>query len=145
MGREISEAFRSAIVVTAGIRVEPMTELILQRRNEANQTPEIILPGGTVVMMTPSISEDYWAYRVQLSERQAVVGFPKYWTVGIGFALEEDWNTNLPFTCDAPRIFEHIAHNKGDDAISDDDVLAAIRLIQDAVAADRLAPAQVPS
>ena len=89
------------------------------------------------IAITPPIDEDYWRYRVRLTDRQAVLGFPKFHTVGIGFAVEDDWNTNLPYTCDATEIYEHIAHNKGDDSISRDDCIAAIRLIQDAVRTDR--------
>ena len=72
----------------------------------------------------------------RLSEAQAIVGFPKFFTVGIGFAQEEDWNTNLPYTCDADEIYDHIAHNKGDDSITREDCVPAIRLVQEAAAAD---------
>jgi hypothetical protein len=109
-----------------------MASLRLETKGQAPQ-PEVA-PG---IMITPALDEDFWAYRVVLSERQAIVGFPKFTTVGIGFAMEEDWNTNLPYTCDAHDIFRHIAHNKGDDTISDADCLAAIRLVQEAVKADR--------
>lgn len=108
-------------------------ELTLERRTEANRTA-VVGP----VSVSPSVDEDYWAYRVRLSDTQAVLGFPKHSTVGIGFAVEEDWNSNLPFTCGTTEIFEHIRHNKGDDAIEDDAVVAAIRMIREAVAADRL-------
>lgn len=87
--------------------------------------------------MTPPIDEDYWAYRVKLTDTQAIVGFPKFGTIGIGFAVEDDWNTNLPYQSETEHIFEHIAHNKGDDAISDDDVREAIRLVQAAAREDR--------
>lgn len=87
-------------------------------------------------MITPGIDEDYWAYRVRLSDTQAVVGFPKFSTIGIGFAQEEDWNTNLPYTCSAEEIYEHIDHNKGDGSITREDCVAAIRLIQDAIKAE---------
>lgn len=89
------------------------------------------------IMMTPAIDEDYWEYRVRLSDTQAIVGFPKFGTIGIGFAQEEDWNTNLPYTSDANRIYEHIRHNKGDDTISDADCIKAIEMIQEAAKADR--------
>lgn len=111
-----------------------MTELLLERKVQKDETAKL---GGGLVIMTPPVSEDYWAYRVKLAGEQAVIGFPKFFTVGIGFAVEEDWNTNLPYACDAQEILDHIRHNKGDDAISDDDVLAAIKLIQDAVEEDR--------
>jgi len=110
--------------------------LQLESKNQPNETPVL---GGGVVMMTPAIDEDYWQYRVRLTDEQAVVGFPKFMTIGIGFAVEEDWNSNLPYTVEAEQIFEHIKHNKGDDSIADDDVRAAIRMIQVAAAADRSA------
>ena len=109
-----------------------MPELRLERKGQENETPVI---GG--LMMTPALGEDYWAYRVVVGEHQAVVGFPKFGTIGVGFAVEEDWNTNLPFTCSTDKIWKHIAHNKGDDAIPDEWCIEAIRLVQDAAAADR--------
>jgi hypothetical protein len=109
-----------------------MTELILESKTQPNQTPTY----GNF-MLTPPIGEDYWEYRVRVADGQAIVGFPKFSTVGIGFAVEEDWNTNLPYTCRAEEIYEHIEHNRGDDAITREDCLAAIQMIQQAVAADR--------
>ncbi len=106
-------------------------ELRLERRDQADKTTHF----GNV-MLTPALGEDYWAYRVLLSPSQAIVGFPKFFTTGIGFAVEEDWNTNLPYTCETEEIFAHIAHNKGDDSISDDDVREAIRMVREAAAAD---------
>jgi hypothetical protein len=89
------------------------------------------------IQITPAIDEDYWSYRVRLTDRQSIVGFPKFGTVGIGFAQEEDWNTNLPYTCEASMIFNHILHNKGDDSIPDEDVLTAIEMVREAATADR--------
>jgi hypothetical protein len=70
---------------------------------------------GTVkagrMMLAPLIDEDYWLYRVAVSENQAVVGFEKFGVIGIGFQHEEDWNTNLPASCDAETIYSHIEHN----------------------------------
>jgi hypothetical protein len=106
-------------------------ELRLERRDQADKTTHF---GG--MMLTPAIDQDYWTYRVLLSPSQAIVGFPKFFTTGIGFAIEEDWNTNLPYTCETEEIFQHIAHNKGDDAIFDDDVREAIRMVREAAAAD---------
>jgi hypothetical protein len=107
--------------------------LVLERKDQGDQTPIL----GGQVLLTPPIGCDYWAYRVIVGEGQAVVGFPKFGTIGIGFAVEEDWNTNLPYTCKTEAIFGHIAHNKGDDSISDDNVRAAIALIQAAATEDR--------
>lgn len=108
-----------------------VTELQLEERNQADGT--VIVDG---LMVTPPIDEGYWKYRVRLSETQAIVGFPKFFTVGIGFAVEEDWNSNLPYTCAAQEIFDHIGHNKGDDSIADEDCVRAIELIQEAARRD---------
>jgi hypothetical protein len=110
------------------------TELHLERRHQENETLNV----GPVSLM-PFNDEDYWQYRVRLSESQAVLGFPKYSTIGIGFAREEDWNTNLPYTCSTDMIFDHILHNKADERIPDEDVRSAIELIQRAATADRAA------
>jgi len=88
--------------------------------------------GKITVLITPPIDEDFWIFRVPLSDKQAIVGFPKFFTIGIGFQVEEDWNTNLPYTADAKKIFNHISHNKWDDSISDADCIAAIRIVQEA-------------
>lgn len=111
--------------------------LTLERKHEQDDLP--LLVGDTALLMiTPPISEDYWAYRVKLSETQAIVGFPKFGTIGIGFAAEDgDWNKNLPYSVQTEELFQHIARNKGDDSISDDDVREAIRLVQEAARADR--------
>lgn len=90
------------------------------------------------IMITPLIDEKYWTWRVCLSDTQSIVGFPKFATIGIGFAQEEDWNTNLPYTCSTEEIYDHIKHNKGNDSISDEDCLAAIHMIQEAVTVERI-------
>lgn len=107
-------------------------DLVLERRSQANKTVSI-----GPVSISPPVTEDYWSYRVVLSDRQAVVGFPKYLTVGIGFAIEEDWNTNLPYrTMSAETIFNHIKHNKADHRIPDALVVKAIQMIREAAAED---------
>lgn len=108
-------------------------QLKLERKDQQDDPPI-----GGVVMITPALDEDYWSYRVIVGEHQAVVGFPKFTTIGIGFAVEDaDWNTNLPYTVETERIWEHIKHNKGDDLIPDEWCIEAIRLIQQAVLEDR--------
>lgn len=109
-------------------------KLVLETKGQADQSE--VAPG---IMLTPPVGDEgYWAYRVRLSNKQAVIGFPKFGTVGIGFAAEEDdWNVNLPYTSETERIFRHIRRNKGDDAIPDNDVREAIRLIQRAARQDR--------
>jgi hypothetical protein len=115
------------------------TTLTLERRSQRDESPVYVNKetGAVVGTSTPPIDEDYWAYRVKLSDTQAIVGFPKFGTIGIGFAVEDDWNTNLPYGCETQQIFDHIHHNKGDDAISDGDVFVAIRLVQEAAREDR--------
>ncbi len=111
---------------TVILRGEPQPRA---ERGEPRAKPVAVTPG--VALMTPEVSEDYWQYRVRLTDKQAVLGFPKFMTIGIGFAVEAaDWNTNLPFQAPAKKILEHIRVNKGDDAILDADVLKAIRMIQ---------------
>lgn len=107
-------------------------ELVLERREQENRTPEF----GGVVAFTPPINKDYWAYRVRLSETQAILGFPKFSTIGIGFAVEEYWNTNLPYFIGTEKIWKHIAHNKGDESISDEDCILAIEMVRMAAGAD---------
>ncbi len=115
-----------------------MSTLTVERKAQENETPRF---GG--LMLTPKLGEAYWSYRVLLSNRQAIVAFPKFTTIGVGFAIEEeDWNTNLPYTCDAVEILEHIKENKGDESIPDEDCVAAIKLIQDAIVQDMQAIAE---
>jgi hypothetical protein len=64
--------------------------------------------------VTPPIFGDYWKYRIKVSKNQAIIAFPKFFTIGIGFQYEKDWNCNLPYTCDAVQIYEHIRHNRLD-------------------------------
>lgn len=111
-----------------------MSNLILETKNQQDGTVQI-----GPVSLTPAISEDYWTYRVRLTDAQAIVGFPKFFTIGIGFAVEDDWNTNLPYTCTAEEIYEHIEHNRGDASITREDCITAIRMIQEAAKADRSA------
>ncbi|MFE9844730.1 hypothetical protein [Streptomyces goshikiensis] len=108
--------------------------LILERRDQPDRTAAI-----GPLLITPPIGADYWLYRVRVADGQAVIGFPKFGTVGIGFAVEDDWNTNLPYTSSAEEIYEHIEHNRGDCAVSREDCITAIQLIQDAATADRAA------
>lgn len=98
-----------------------------------DETPTFSLPGGQSISFTPPIGEGYWLFRVRLgSKGQAIIAFPKFSTIGISFAQEEDWNTNLPYTESAAHIFAHIQHNKGDESIADSDCLEAIEAIRSA-------------
>lgn len=116
-------------------------ELTLERRDQADETGAVSA-GDATVLFTPPISEDYWEYRVMVADGQAVVGFPKFFTVGIGFAVEDyDWNTNLPYTVEAESIRAHIWSNRGDsipdNAEMRERVLTAIKMIQEAATEDR--------
>lgn len=96
-----------------------------------NKQPELS-GGGATILLTPPLDEDYWLFRVPVSETQAVVAFPKFFTIGIGFQHEEDWNTNLPYTCTAEEIYNHIAHNAA--GAPRDTCLEAICAIQEVAA-----------
>lgn len=87
---------------------------------------------GMGVLVTPAIDEDYWLFRVAVSDKQAIIGFSKFGTLGIGFQHEEDWNTNLPYNCGVSQIYDHIKHNKGDSKISKSRCIKAIQMIIDA-------------
>lgn len=116
-----------------------IADLVLERREQNDETLEADLL-NTTVMVTPPISEDYWAYRVCVADGQAVVGFPKFTTIGIGFAVEEDWNLNLPHSMSASHIANHIWPNRGtlpDNVAGYDLLLHAVGMIQAAVAEDR--------
>lgn len=84
---------------------------------------------GVVVLATPDIDEDYWLFRVRVTEKQAVVVFPKFGILGCGFQKEIDWNTNLPLDVDAERLWEHIKENKLD--ADKETTIKAIKLLQE--------------
>jgi hypothetical protein len=75
---------------------------------------------------------EYWVFRVKLTEEQSIIAFPKFFTLGIGFAKERDWNTNLPYTSETEKIYNHIKHNKGNAKIKKADCIEAIKLLQQA-------------
>lgn len=113
-----------------------MTDLCIETNADfINRQPAFRFPDGGVMLVTPPVGESYWLFRVCVGYGQAVIGFPKFSTIGIGFAKEDDWNTNLPYTCESLKIWNHIKHNKGDDRISDETCIEAIGLIQVAAAA----------
>lgn len=76
--------------------------------------------------------EEGWAFRVKVSDKQAVIGFAKHLTIGVGFAVEEDENTNVPFVTKVLDIFDYIKINKGDDHIPDERCIQAIRMVKTA-------------
>lgn len=90
------------------------------------------------ISICPPTSEDYWTFRVKLYKDQAVLGFPKYGLVGVGMALEEDGNTNLPLHStessqeNAERIADHISGNKKYKFITRQMIVDAIVIINNA-------------
>lgn len=110
--------------------------LQLERRDQADETG-VIETEGVTVLFTPPVSEDYWEYRVRVSDGQAVIGFGKFGTIGIGFAVEDgSWNTNLPYQVPAEQIAAHIDINRPK-GLRRAKVIEAIRIIQAAAHADR--------
>lgn len=98
---------------------------------QAKSAADALLPG---VLLCPAEigQDDYWIFKVELSKDQAIIAFPKFTTLGVGFLKETDWNTNLPYTCDAEMILNHIRVNKGSKFISDADCIKAIEMIREA-------------
>lgn len=109
-----------------------MKNLKLEVNSDLKQSNDTFSFGKAVIMMTPAINEDYFLFRVKVHKDQSIVGFPKFGTIGIGFAKEEDWNTNLPYSCEANEIYEHIKHNKKFKSISKETCIEAITMIQEA-------------
>lgn len=62
--------------------------------------------------------------------QQSQLAFPRFFTIGIGFAKEEDWNTNLPYSCSADEIYGHIKHNKLYKEITKEQCVEAISELQ---------------
>ena len=123
--------------IQKGIIMTTQPALRVERKNQSGDSG-IGIVGGGLVLLTPAIDEDYWQYRVIVGEHQAVVGFPKFGLIGIGFAVEEeDWNVNLPHGTPPEKLFAHIKKNKGDKNIPDERCIEAIRLIDQAVREDK--------
>ncbi len=109
-------------------------ELVLEHNPRIVDKTKFFGGTGAICMMTPSAigEDDYWAFRVRLSETQAIISFPKFCTLGVGFQRETNWNTNLPCQSGVESLWRHIKQNKGDDAISDEDCLRALKMVVDA-------------
>jgi hypothetical protein len=88
--------------------------------------------GRVLIMITPDINEDYWIMRVKLYKDQAIVAFPKFGLIGVGFAQESDWNTNLPYQTPTEILYQHIKRNKKYRAISKATCIEALKLLQEA-------------
>lgn len=95
-------------------------------KNETNESPS-----DGVVIITPDGDDNNWMFRVSLTKTQSIVGFRKFTTIGIGFAVEDERAyVDLPYIMPAHDIFNHIKINKGDDDISDEACIEAIKVIQ---------------
>jgi hypothetical protein len=103
-------------------------KLEINRNNVSDESAEKLKKQG--IMITPPIDKDYWIVRVKLFEDQYIQAFPKFITMGIGFSIEEDWNTNLPYTCETDEIRKHIWHNRKYIAIKKKRANRAIAMIQ---------------
>lgn len=115
-----------------------MRKLVVEYKKGFEPSKDTFKVGNMCVMMTPDISEDYWIMRVKVYERegkcQAIVAFPKFGLIGVGFAQESDWNTNLPYQTSPERLYDHIKVNKKYRSITKQTCLEAIKLIQAACA-----------
>jgi hypothetical protein len=107
-----------------------MRKLVLECRKEFNKDNGIINMGNAVIMITPPLDEDYWIMRIKLYRNQALVAFPKFGLIGVGFAIESDWNTNLPYQTSPERLYEHIKINKKYDQLTKERCIEAIILLQ---------------
>ena len=56
----------------------------------------------------------------------------KFGTMGIGFSEEEDWNTNLPYSCEADEIAKHIWKNRKYPQITKKILIEAIEVLRKA-------------
>ena len=107
-----------------------MKTLTLEINSKFKKSIDTFKVKNMQVTITPAIGKEYFLFRVKLTKTQAILAFPKFYTLGIGFALESDWNTNLPYNCRTKEIFEHIKENKRYKSISDKDCLEAIKILQ---------------
>ena len=110
-----------------------MTELKLEINERFVKAKDgFVTPSGCGVVITPPLDEKYWMFRVKLCKDQSIVAFPKFNTYGIGFAIEDDWNTNLPWRSPTEEIYGHIRRNKKYDEITKDDCIKAIDMLRKA-------------
>lgn len=116
-----------------------LDDLMVVRRTDVADQTMINVGGGMSVGVGRAGSDDYWAYRVQLTDQQALIGFPKFGTIGVGFLVEEDWNSNLPYASRVSMVADHIGHNRFVDGVDipRPHVERAIALIRDAAGEDR--------
>ena len=110
-----------------------MKKLVVEYKEGFQPSNDTIKTNGGIIMFTPSINSEYYIMRVVLYKDQALVAFPKFGLIGVGFAIEEgSWNTNLPYQVEAERLYRHIRCNKKYRAITKQMCLEGLKLLQDA-------------
>jgi hypothetical protein len=108
-----------------------MKKLTVEYKKGFEPSKDCIRLSGGVIMFTPAINQDYYIMRVVLYKDQALVAFPKFGLIGVGFAIEEgSWNTNLPYDVEAERLYKHIRCNKKYRAITKQTCLEGLKLLQ---------------
>ena len=130
-GKEIVPNMKPLFAVLKPVR---MTKLVVEYKKGFRPSKDTINTGRGLIMFTPDISEDYWIMRVKLYKDQSLVAFPKFGLIGVGFAQESDWNTNLPYSVPAERLYQHIAVNKKYEALTKARCLEGLKLLQKACA-----------
>jgi hypothetical protein len=85
---------------------------------------------GNVMIGGGSLGYDT-LFKVKLYKDQAIIAFPKFSGIGIGFEKEEtEWNANLPYNCSELQIYNHIKCNKFYKEIKKEHCIAAIKMLQ---------------
>ena len=107
-----------------------MRKLVVEYKEGFQPSKDCINTGKVIIMFTPAINKDYYIMRVVLYKDQALVAFPKFGLIGVGFALESDWNTNLPYQTSPERLYEHIKVNKKYRAITKETCIEGLKLLQ---------------
>ena len=109
-----------------------MAKLELEYRDNFRKVTDSFAKDKLSIIVTPPIDEDYWIFRVKLFKDQAIIAFPKFNTMGIGFAIEDDWNTNLPYQSETKSICNHIWCNRKYNEITKATCIRAIKILQKA-------------
>jgi hypothetical protein len=109
-----------------------MKNLVVEYKKGFEPSKDCIYTGRGVIMFTPAINKEYYIMRVNLYKDQSLVAFPKFGLIGIGFAQESDWNTNLPYQTDIEYLYKHIRCNKKYKAITKQMCLEGLKLLQEA-------------
>lgn len=78
-----------------------------------------------------------WLFRVKVSDGQAVIGYPRLSTIGVGFAVEsdDDFGVDAPYDLGVEEIWAAIRVNAG--GVPEGLAVQAIRIVADAAAEAR--------